>query len=137
VPRERSRPRPPPRRRTPAKKPPAAHVPRQCTHLLSVHNHTLLKGLPMTYEPGLPQARAPECDSGKPEEMDPEVLASIPNGTIYSYNLDDRKTPGGLKVRWKIRVATGPEAGRWDARQADAIKELLTWATQRRREHPR
>jgi hypothetical protein len=59
-----------------------------------------------------------------------EMLRAIPNGSIYSYNLDNRKTPGGLKVRWKIRVATGPEAGRWDARQADAIKELLTWASQ-------
>ena len=51
-------------------------------------------------------------------------------GPFNSYNLDDRKTPGGLKVRWKVRAATGPEAGRWDARQADAIKELLTWASQ-------
>ena len=62
--------------------------------------------------------------------MDHKLPLIIPNGTIYSYNLDDSKTPGGLKVRWKIRVATGPEAGRWDARQADAIKELLTWASQ-------
>ncbi len=66
-----------------------------------------------------------------------ELLRTIPNGTTYSYNLDEKKTPGGLKVRWKIRVATGPEAARWDARHADAIKELLTWATQHRRQHPR
>ena len=84
----------------------------------------------MTLAPESPQARAPDSGSGKPEEMHPELLAAIPNGTIYSYNLDDGKTPGGLKVRWKVRVATGPEAERWDARQADAIKELLTWASQ-------
>ena len=78
----------------------------------------------------LPQARAPDSDSDKPGEMILEMLQAIPNGTIYSYNLDDGKTPGGLKVRWKIRVATGTEAGRWDARLADAIKELLTWASQ-------
>ena len=84
----------------------------------------------MTPVPESPQARAPEDGSGKPEEMHSELLAAIPNGTIYSYNLDDRKTPGGLKARWKIRVAAGTEAGRWDARQADAIKELLTWASQ-------
>jgi hypothetical protein len=78
----------------------------------------------------LPQARAPDSDSDKPEEMILEMLQAIPNGTIYSYNLDDGKTPGGLKVRWKVRVATGPEAERWDARLADAIKELLTWASQ-------
>jgi len=60
-------------------------------------------------------------------------LDSIPNGTIYSYNLDDRKTPGGLKVRWKIRIATGAEGVRWDARQAEAIKELLQWAQRHQR----
>ena len=58
----------------------------------------------------------------------PELLATIPNGTIFAYNLDENNTPGGMKVRWKIRVATGPEAARVDARQAEAIKELLQWA---------
>jgi len=62
-----------------------------------------------------------------------ELLTAIPNGTIFAYNLDDRKTPGGLKVRWKIRVATGPEGTRWDARQAEAIKELLQWAQRHQR----
>jgi hypothetical protein len=63
------------------------------------------------------------------EESGPEWLNSIPNGTIFAYNLDNSKTPGGLKVRWKIRVVSGPEAARWDERQAEAIKELLQWAT--------
>jgi hypothetical protein len=40
--------------------------------------------------------------------------------------------PGGMKVRWKIRVANGPEASRLEARQAEAIKEALTWL----RKHP-
>ena len=40
---------------------------------------------------------------------------------------------GGLKVKWKIRVVTGPEAARLDARQAAAIRELLIWATQQQR----
>jgi len=40
--------------------------------------------------------------------------------------------PGGLKARYKIRVVTGPEAGRYDARQAEAIREILLWA----RRHP-
>ena len=57
-----------------------------------------------------------------------ELLATIPNGTIFAYNLDERQTPGGMKVRWKVRVATGPEATRVDARQAEAIKEALIWA---------
>jgi hypothetical protein len=45
------------------------------------------------------------------------------------YNLDDTKTPGGLKVRWKVRVITGPAAARWDTRQNQAIMELLQWAS--------
>ena len=47
-----------------------------------------------------------------------------------SYYRDDMENAGGLKVKWKIRVATGPEAARLDARQAAAIRELLIWATQ-------
>jgi hypothetical protein len=55
-------------------------------------------------------------------------LSDIPNGTVFAYNEDDSKTPGELKVRWKIRVVTGPDAARLDARQAEAIRELLLWA---------
>jgi hypothetical protein len=76
-----------------------------------------------------PQATDPEGD----ENCDLELLKTIPKGTIFSYNLDDNITPGGLKVRWKIRVATGTEGARWDARQAEAIKELLQWAHQHSR----
>jgi hypothetical protein len=61
------------------------------------------------------------------KEFSPELLAAIPNGTIFSYNLDERETPGGMKVRWKFRVATGAEGARVDARQAEAIKEALVW----------
>lgn len=75
----------------------------------------------MTPESGKPQESAGEFTENSPE--------TIPSGTIYSYNLDDSKTPGGLKVRWKIRVVSGPEAARWDERQAEAIKELLEWAS--------
>jgi hypothetical protein len=76
-----------------------------------------------------PQASDPETD----HNYTPELLETIPNGTIYSYNLNDRETPGGLKVRWKVRVATGAEGARWDARQAQAIKELLQWAQRHQR----
>jgi len=53
---------------------------------------------------------------------------TIHGPTVYAYNMDETKTPGGLKVRWKIRVASGAEAARADARQAEAIRELLQWA---------
>jgi hypothetical protein len=79
----------------------------------------------MPDDPVFPQASYPELD----ENFTPELPDAIPNGTILAYNLDDMKTPGGLKVRFKIRVVSGPEAALWDARQAEAIKELLAWAT--------
>ena len=61
-----------------------------------------------------------------------ELLAAIPNGTIFAYNLDEKNNAGGMRVRWKIRVANGPEAARAEARQAEAIREALTWL----RKHP-
>jgi hypothetical protein len=74
----------------------------------------------MTSTPGKPQESAKEHARYSPD--------AIPSGTIYSYNVDDSKTPGGIKVRWKVRVVTGPHAARYDARQAEAIREALTWA---------
>ena len=74
----------------------------------------------MIPEPGKPQESAEEHAGNSPD--------TIPSGTIYSYNVDDSKTPGGIKVRWKVRVVTGPQAARYDARQAEAIREALTWA---------
>jgi hypothetical protein len=62
------------------------------------------------------------------EEQAGNSPESIPGETIYMYNLDDTKTAGGLKVRWKVRVISGPAAARWDARQNKAIMELLQWA---------
>jgi hypothetical protein len=85
----------------------------------------------MTATPGKPQESAEEYTHNSPE--------AIPSGTIYSYNLDDSKTPGGIKVRWKVRVVTGPQAARYDTRQAEAIKEALTWALRHQdqlRSHP-
>jgi hypothetical protein len=86
----------------------------------------------MPDESMFPQARDQEPSKNYAKEM----LETIPNGTIFAYNLDDTKTPGGLKVRWKIRVATGPEGTRWDARQAEAIKELLQWASRHQAKTP-
>jgi hypothetical protein len=83
----------------------------------------------MDDEPESSQASPPDSSPELPEEMLRELLATIPNGTILAYNMDDTKTLGGLKVRLKIRVVSGPEAARWDARQAEAIKELLLWSS--------
>ena len=78
-------------------------------------------------EPGQEKPREPGKEhAGNSSE-------AIPESTIYSYNLDDSKTPGGIKVRWKIRVVTGPAAVRYDARQNQAIRELLQWASRHQR----
>jgi hypothetical protein len=67
-------------------------------------------------------------EHGKEHERDsPDT---IPENAGIVYNVDDSKTPGGLKVRWKLKVVTGPDADRLDARQAEAIRELLQWARQ-------
>ena len=67
------------------------------------------------------------------EEQVGNSPVTIPDDAYLSYYRDDMENAGGLKVKWKIRVATGPEAARLDARQAAAIRELLIWATQQRR----
>lgn len=76
---------------------------------------------------------APENGRNKSEEHTSNSPADIPESTIYTYNMDDSKTPGGLKVRWKVRVITGPAAAAYDARQNAAIRELLQWACQQPR----
>ena len=49
---------------------------------------------------------------------------------IISYNLNKAERPGGMKVRFKIRIETGKKAAALNAQQAEAIKELLQWARQ-------
>src|SRR6266568_2489468 len=70
----------------------------------------------------------PEPPADGNEKRTGNSAGPITSQRIYVYNMDENKTPGGLKVRVKIRVVTGPEATRLDARQAEAILELLRWA---------
>jgi hypothetical protein len=51
---------------------------------------------------------------------------------IISYNLSEGERPGGIKVRYKIRIVTGQRARAVDARQAQVIKEVLQWSRQHR-----
>jgi hypothetical protein len=60
----------------------------------------------------------------------------IDSNRIISYNLSEDKRPGGMKVRYKIRIVTGPRAKEIDARQAEVIREVLEWSRQHR-QHPR
>jgi hypothetical protein len=78
--------------------------------------------------------RASEKGREKGEEQASNSPVTIPESAIYVYNLDDSKTPGGIKVRWKIRVVDGPAAARYDARQAEAILEALRWTARHQRQ---
>jgi len=57
----------------------------------------------------------------------------VESGRVISYNLREGERPGGIKVRYKIRIATGKRAAEIDARQAAVIMEVLQW----QRQHPR
>jgi hypothetical protein len=56
----------------------------------------------------------------------------IPDSGIVAYNLREGERPDGLKVRYKIRIETGPKARELDEAQAEIIRELLEWARQYR-----
>jgi hypothetical protein len=57
-------------------------------------------------------------------------LSISPNGRVISYNVPEGERPGGIKVRFKIRIATGKRAQLIDARQAAVIMEVLQWHRQ-------
>jgi len=59
-----------------------------------------------------------------------EVFSNV---RVISYNLSESERPGGIKVRYKIRIATGKRAREIDARQARVIMEVLQWS----RQHPK
>jgi hypothetical protein len=62
-----------------------------------------------------------------PEIQDSNSLSLSANGRIISYNLSEDKRPDGIKVRFKVRIAAGKRAREIDARQAEAIMEVLQW----------
>jgi len=58
----------------------------------------------------------------------------VESARVVSYNLSEGERPGGIKVRYKIRIATGKRAREMDARQARVIMEVLQWSRQHK--HP-
>jgi hypothetical protein len=66
---------------------------------------------------------------------DGKSMPPIPELGIVADNLRERERPDGLKVRFKIKIATGAEARELDARQAEAIRRLLQWAQQNQHPH--
>jgi hypothetical protein len=88
----------------------------------------LMKGRKMhTDQPGKPE-RTHEMQGSDPSR-------AIPESADIAYNLREGERPDGLKVRFKITVATGKEARELDARQAEAIRRLLQWAQQNQHPH--
>ena len=55
-------------------------------------------------------------------------------GRVISYNVSEDQRPGGIKVRFKIRIATGKRAKQIDARQAKVIMEVLQWQRQQKQQ---
>jgi hypothetical protein len=69
-------------------------------------------------------------EPGKTEEQASNSPQTVKWPCIISYNLREEERPGGLKVRFKVKVETGRKARELDTRQAAAIRELLIWARQ-------
>jgi hypothetical protein len=69
---------------------------------------------------------------GQPQNHNSNPLMDIPDSGIVAYNLREEERPGGMKVRYKIKIVTGPKARELDEQQAEVIWELLRWARQYR-----
>lgn len=75
----------------------------------------------------------PEIEKG-PEKQESNSPGMVNGPRVISYNLSEGERPGGIKVRYKIRIATGKRAKEIDARQARVIMEVLQWSRQHK--HP-
>ncbi len=77
--------------------------------------------------------KSPE-KTGNGDAISPGI---IDPGRVISYNLSEGERPGGIKVRYKIRIAAGRRAKVIDARQAEIIREVLEWSRQHRQRRTR
>ena len=73
---------------------------------------------------------APEKPAGNHENRVGNSQGTAANGGLIRYNVPEGERPGGIKVRFKIRVATGKRAAEIDVRQAKVIMEVLQWQRQ-------
>jgi hypothetical protein len=74
----------------------------------------------------------PESRKEESEKQQSNSGGMVKGPRIISYNLTEKQRPGGLKVRFKVRIETGKKAAAIDAAQADAIRELLQWSREHR-----
>jgi len=77
-------------------------------------------------------ADQPEPRKENHEKHDRNSGGMVKGPHIISYNLNEEQRPGGLKVRFKVRIETGKKAAAIDAAQAEAIRELLSWSREHR-----
>ena len=80
-----------------------------------------------------------EDNKGRRSELQeqPRNSASIMGiDRIISYNVDEGM-PGGIKVRYKLRVVTGARARVVEQAQAEVIREVLEWSRQHRQRQGR
>ena len=80
------------------------------------------------YTPATKPSGPPSAE--KMAEMGALIEKFMKEGTLVQTGPLGKSGPGGLKVRFKIKIATGREARELDARQAEAIWRLLQWAQQ-------
>ena len=66
------------------------------------------------------------------EEQGGNSRGIIDSARVISYNLSEGERPGGMKVRYKLTVVSGPRAKAVDARQAQVIREVLEWSRKHR-----
>ena len=71
------------------------------------------------------------------EERPAELTREIDGDRIISYNVGEMERPGGIKVRYKVRVVTGPRAKALEAAQAQVLREVLEWSRQHRQRQDR
>lgn len=71
----------------------------------------------------------PEYGKGQ-EIQDSNSPGRLNNARVISYNLSEEERPDGIKVRYKIRIATGKRGREIDARQVAVIMEVLQWLSQ-------
>ncbi len=83
----------------------------------------------MTVKPSPGQRNDPEMHSGN-------SAGDLKGPRIIAYNLREKERPGGMKVRYKIKIETGRKARELDERQAEVIRDLLRWARQHEARRP-
>ena len=61
----------------------------------------------------------------------------IDGDRIISYNVGEGERPDGIKVRYKLRVVSGPRAKALEQAQAQVLREVLEWSRAHRQRQGR